>query len=598
MIGSFKKPSLGILNCLTGETPKIEKLPCEVGAADASDLHLVGTGICERHCVFLEARGKLYLVKRDPAAELIVNGGTTDSIVLVPDTSYCIKIGPLMFVVQACRNPELWLKKIELDAWKLRSETTGFAGGPYPANQLRKVARLSGLDPEATIATLKGSGAALYLSQVFECIPAAEPEPQAPPMDELPPPTGGFEPPQVNIDQNGALTCPVCWLRFGKGDVMHIAVHPALKGDPILGEDHMQRFHTTVFTDRGQALDAMNLPCLDIACPHCRRKLPPGLLDVPHHIFPIVGAPSAGKSYYLSVLVKTLQDSLFRNFGVGFDDADPAANAMLNLMKNRLFSACDPGEAYLIKTGLEGEMYETLRRHGRDVKLPRPFIFSLSAHNDPGKACSVVFYDNAGEHFEPGSDTLDSPGAQHIAASAGIFFLFDPAYNSEFRRRLRGNADPQFTSKDRMDQQDIILTEMKVRIKKLLGLGAHQRISTPLAMLVGKCDTWLDLIGRDRLKNVIRHGTLDQSVVAANSAVIRDLLLETCPAIVAGAESISTDVMYFAVSPLGSSPVKFTGSDGLPMIGPDPQKLNPMFVDIPTLWALSRVAPELVPSSS
>ena len=68
----------------------------------------------------------------------------------------------------------------------------------------------------------------------------------------------------------------------------------------------------------------MNIPSPDLACPHCRRKLPPGFLDGPHHIFSIVGAPSSGKSYYLSVLVKVLQTTLFQQFGVTFRDADPS----------------------------------------------------------------------------------------------------------------------------------------------------------------------------------------------------------------------------------------------------------------------------------
>jgi len=36
----------------------------------------------------------------------------------------------------------------------------------------------------------------------------------------------------ANPNPNGALTCPVCWLRFDKGNIMHIAVHDSLRGDP------------------------------------------------------------------------------------------------------------------------------------------------------------------------------------------------------------------------------------------------------------------------------------------------------------------------------------------------------------------------------
>jgi len=43
------------------------------------------------------------------------------------------------------------------------------------------------------------------------------------------------------------LLCPVCWLPIEKGDLMHIAVHDSLRGDPILGEDVALRFHASQF---------------------------------------------------------------------------------------------------------------------------------------------------------------------------------------------------------------------------------------------------------------------------------------------------------------------------------------------------------------
>ena len=85
-----------------------------------------------------------------------------------------------------------------------------------------------------------------------------------------------------------------------------LATHDSLRGDPVLGEDAAQRFLATRFNDRGQALDALGLPCTEFACPHCRRVLPPGFTEMTHHIISIVGDQSAGKSYYLSVLLKML----------------------------------------------------------------------------------------------------------------------------------------------------------------------------------------------------------------------------------------------------------------------------------------------------
>ena len=98
------------------------------------------------------------------------------------------------------------------------------------------------------------------------------------------------------------------------------------------------------------------------------------------------------------------------------------------------------------------------------------------------------------------------------------------------------------------------------------------------------------------LAPAVRDGRVDTAAICRNSDRLRDLMLSIAPAIVANAEAISSEVRYFAISPLGASPVEFTDSRGVKMIGPDPAKLAPMFVEIPTLWVLSRVAPGLIPS--
>ena len=114
--------------------------------------------------------------------------------------------------------------------------------------------------------------------------------------------------------------------------------------------------------------------------------------------------------------------------------------------------------------------------------MPKPFVFTVSPENEPDGATSIVFYDNAGEHFEPGANKAESPGAQHIAAAEGIFFLFDPTYNLEFRKKLRGiSSDPQIEDR-RFDQQETLLAEMNSRVKGLLGVDFRDKISKPLAL--------------------------------------------------------------------------------------------------------------------
>jgi len=583
-------PQMVLVDCVSGRKIRVDQTPFTIGSGATCDLRIDDGSVAAEHCVIHRKGREFFLLPADGTRTLLLDGLESPGGPIHPDQDHTLVVGGQLLAFRTAGNAYRWLETIDHTAWFIFDPVTRSKSGPCAFQKLGEflVQRPDrGADAILLCGGLTTMG--FYAAQVLPYLPAP---PRVAHAETAPPPVHDLAPIDVEY---GEFTCPVCWLKFDRGDAMNIAVHASLRGDPILGENDMQRFHATRFNDRGQAVDALSIPAPDLACPHCRRKMPPGFLDAPHHIFSIVGAPSSGKSYYLSVLVKTLQTTLFQQFGVVFRDADPSENVILNQMKTQLFSAATPEEALLTKTDLEGAMYETLPRLGRKVRLPKPFIFNLSNPREPAQNFSVVFYDNAGEHFEPTRNSADSPGAQHIATASGLFFLFDPLPNAEFRRRLQGVRDPQIDVRH-LDQQDIILAETEVRMKSLLGLDRSQRVATPLAVIVGKSDTWHHLLGAEICGPVVK-GCLDYTIVRQNSAHVRTLLLDACPSIVANAEAISSDVMYFAASPLGCSPVEFTDSRGTKMIGPDPRQLNPQHTEIPTLWVLSRIAPGMVPSS-
>jgi len=370
---------------------------------------------------------------------------------------------------------------------------------------------------------------------------------------------------------------------------MHIAVHETLRGDPVLGRDEMLRFSATEFSGSGHALDPKGVPTADVACPFCRRRLPQGFLKSPYHLVSLVGDQSSGKSYYLAILSKILPATLFRDFGLICQDADPTGNAPLNEMRNTIFSANSPEGTRIAKTAFEGEMYVRISRHGRQMAFPRPFSYTLqrSGENDP--LCSFVIYDNAGEHFQPGVNIQESPGASHIAAASLILFLFDPLNSVDFRRAIKRSDHPQF-EKVVADKHEVILSEMKVRIRTIKNDLVSNRIDTPVAFMVGKMDSWQHLLGDVPLENPVQSGQLDLDVVQRNSKRVRDLLLQYCPVVLAAAESLSSDVCFFGVSPFGHVPAKL----GPGNYAPDPDKLTPIQVEVPFLWFLSRRFPGLL----
>jgi hypothetical protein len=584
-------PRACLLNCATGERAVVAVTPFIIGSNAAADFR-TGAPECPPVLGTIQQRGDEFEITINSDGSALVDGAPGSQFTLNIGEEHTLTAGGEVLAFKCLADPQAWMDLGSEMFWHFFDAETHQWYGPFDPEELRE--HLKDQTPEQAAdnlvmpAGLRDVG--FFVKDVLPILPERGSEPVA---EDLVQPIHN-EP--VNTEY-GEFTCPVCWFKFDRGDAMNISVHAALRGDPLLGEDAMQRFHATRFNDRGQAIDAMGIAAPDLACPHCRRKLPPGFMETPHHIFSIVGAPSSGKSYYLSVLTRTLQTSLYQNFGVAFRDADPSENVILTQMRTQLFSASTPEDAFLAKTELEGMLYETLPRLGRKVRLPKPFVFKLSRRNAHDSDFSIVFYDNAGEHFEPTRNSADSPGAQHIAVASGIFFLFDPLHNTEFRQRLKGVRDPQIQSR-RLDQQDVILAETEVRIKNVLGLDSRQCIDTPFAVMVGKSDTWESLLGPEPLLPNIEKGALLADNIAANSDRIRELLLELCPAIVSNAEAISSNVAYFAISPLGCSPVQFTDLEGHIRIGPDPQLMKPKNVEVPTLWVLSQIAPEVVPKKS
>ncbi len=395
---------------------------------------------------------------------------------------------------------------------------------------------------------------------------------------------------------DGSLRCPSCWEFFRPGDELAIAEHPDLCGDGLLGEDAMLRFHPMRLTEHGVPIDERGVPCKGLACPHCHLKLPPFFSQLRQHILSLVGVPAAGKSYYLASLIHDLERELPREFGMAFRDADPAANALLNDMRARLFSASTPQEAYMSKTQLGGKLYQSVWRHNHFAPIPRPFIYNIDKND---KSHSLVFYDNAGEIFAPGRATEREPGGEHLHVASAILFLFDPTVNPGFRGLLKGHKDPQLRRNlNPPGRQTSMLAEIEMRLRARLNLPPGKKLDIPLAIIIGKCDTWKSLLGPEPLLPLTRNGSFMPGHVDVNSARLRQLLFSVTPYICTNAEAISNNVRYFAASALGRSPIEFTDErSGATLIGPESGKVQPFRVTDAVLWALHCAEPGLLPYS-
>ncbi|MEM7672037.1 MAG: hypothetical protein AAF212_01735, partial [Verrucomicrobiota bacterium] len=103
------------------------------------------------------------------------------------------------------------------------------------------------------------------------------------------------------------------------------------------------------------------------------------------------------------------------------------------------------------------------------------------------------------------------------------------------------------------------------------------------------------LIDWNSFQDPVVDGTISEHAVAHNSEILRELMLEHAPGVVANAEALSSNVAYFAASAIGHSPELLTEGPMEGYLAPDPRLIRPKFVEIPFLWGLSQCEESLIP---
>jgi len=392
----------------------------------------------------------------------------------------------------------------------------------------------------------------------------------------------------------GTIVCPHCWHTFDVEDFLYVARHQDLVGDPVLGPDAPQRFLPSKFTAEGNAIDSMGMSCPDVACPYCHLRIPQTAGEMAPLFLSIVGATASGKSYLLTGMIWELRNILAKLFGVSFTDTDAVNNQILNDFEETIFLSSDAEELVALrKTELQGELYNQVMLNGMVINLPRPFMFSIApSEHHPGYAQAstmsrtLVLYDNAGEHFEPGMDSVDNPTTRHLLHSDTIFFLYDPTKDVRFRKLCSGD-DPQLDKHARVQRQEILLTEMVNRIKKYSGMRAGSKSDKTLMVIVPKADLWLHLIDHDFTGEPwLWDGrqnmhTLNLDEIKNVSFAVRHLLERLCPELVVTAESFASEVLYVPTSALGRSPEMHSETG---ILGIRPKDLQPFWIAVPMLY--------------
>jgi len=394
-----------------------------------------------------------------------------------------------------------------------------------------------------------------------------------------------FEASMLPISEDiGALVCPHCWKHFDVENVLYIAVHPSLVGDPILGEFEPRRFRPNVYNQLGQPLDECGLPSTEMACPHCHLRFPAGMMDSPSLYFSVAGATSSGKSYFITCQTHKLREVLPRFLDASFYDLDPRLNETLSNYEKQLFMPLDASKiTALPATQISGEgISDKVRIDEVDVELPKPFIFDFQVNGKPESRRNLVFYDNSGELFIPGRDEWVNQATRHLSHSNGIIFLFDPTNESAMRRSICNPDDPQVSKRPRVVDQTLLLTELISRIRRHSNMTATESCDIPLVVGVCKYDIWRESFPKELGSPYVSDGEecgLDLNKVLDVSFALRNLLMEYVPGLVNSAESFFKHVYFVPVSAFGTLAELDEGG----FIGVVTEKIRPIWVEVPFL---------------
>ena len=417
------------------------------------------------------------------------------------------------------------------------------------------------------------------------------------------------------------VTCPHCWQKFLPEDVLWVAEHRDLLGDPMLTPADPQRFLPTRFNVEGNAIDAKNFSCTRLACPKCHLAIPRAVLELEPTFISITGAPASGKSVYLTSMVSELKRLLGTTFALSFSDADTVSNQILSGYVEQLFGNAEaddlkPLGSLIRKTvaATTGEMYNNVRFGTQTVAYPKPFLFSVLPnrfHLNAEKAARLgrvlCLYDNAGEHFQPGEDSSGSPVTRHLAEAAALLFVLDPTMDGRFRELCQARQELRQTSgRDSYSiPQEPILHEVADRVRRHARLRQSERHKRPLIVILTKYDLWYDLLEVDEntepwreLPAKSENGggpkryALDIPRIEAKSDKTRELLLRISPEIVNAAEGFAEEVLYVPISSLGwATTVNAEGQLSI-----RPADVYPYWVTVPILYAFTRCLPGLVPA--
>jgi hypothetical protein len=349
------------------------------------------------------------------------------------------------------------------------------------------------------------------------------------------------------------ITCPYCFARQQPAELLY-----RCKDECRGGSDRSGTFPPIDLRPDGRCPHGRR-PQARRCCVDCKDPLPRDYVEHGHHLIALVGAPQAGKSTFVGVLVHELRGVVGERLGdVSVEPLGDASRRYLDRLEGPLYgqgltpAPTPPGRSR------EENRYDPLiialrwqprRRH----QLGRRRV----------STAMLVFYDTAGEDVS--SDDHVDFLTEYLSAASGVLFMLDaeafvdPARNGEGRQAL----EVLVQQLREVGRTDVPIAAVFSKIDVLASDDAHFGPTSPLRR------TSRHDLAFDDVDSTAVHEDLCGWLVAQDLGDTSRTLRATV-----------SDLRFFGVSALGHSPI---GGRRIAAGG-----IQPLRVEDPVLWLLSR----------
>ncbi|MEK7990365.1 MAG: transglycosylase SLT domain-containing protein, partial [Thiotrichaceae bacterium] len=301
-------------------------------------------------------------------------------------------------------------------------------------------------------------------------------------------------------------------------------------------------------------------------CPKCHSELPYTVGEYDDLIFAIVGAPDAGKSHYIAVLIETIKTQLSEDFHCALH---PINDKTIQRYREDFYNPIFRKHEVLMKT----------RSARADRNVKKPLIYTLSFterwlfRQHIKAVVTLVFFDAAGEDLNA-EDTMRTEN-KYIYNSAGIILLFDPLQLPELQAKLPADTALPLDSTEAED----ILVRVSNLIRQAKRLKQTQLINIPIAVAFSKMDAVEPILdSSSALKYSSKHeGHFNLGEFKSVNSEMEALVKEwTSGSFIPILNSNFKQHAFFGLTALGSNP---HGTNKI-------EKLRPNRVEDPFLWLL------------